>query len=130
MFAKYKREEAEIRHVPFCYKKNKLPSLTSTQLVLYDEVHVKQVCGPPTISRGNECNVFSPRNEEGKVYVKRGVYETNNHPKKSTFKYEQEGRFCLGVAKVKSKYGTIIGKCCPVFDYTEKKIFTIYAYKK
>ena len=28
----------------------------------------------------------------------RGVYEMNNQPKKSTFKYEQEGRFCLGVA--------------------------------
>ena len=73
---------------------------------------------------------LSPRNEEGKVDVKRGVYETNNQPKKATFKYEQEGQFCLGVAKVESKNGTIIGKCCPVFDYTEKKIFTIYAYKK
>ena len=43
---------------------------------------------------------------------------------------EQEGRFCLGVAKVESQDGTIIGKPCPVFDYTEKKIFTIDAYKK
>ena len=60
----------------------------------------------------------------------RGVYDTNNQPKRATFKYEQEGIFCLGVAKVESQYGTIIGKRCPVFDYTEKKIVMINAYKK
>ena len=88
MFAKYKREEVEIRHVPSCYDKNHIPSLTSTQLVFFDEVHVKQVCGPPTTSRVNGYNVLFPRNEEGKVDVKRGVYETKNQPKKATFKYE------------------------------------------
>ena len=59
--------------------------------------------------------------------VKRGVYETNNQLKKATFKYEQEGRFCLGVDKVEGQYREIIGKRCPVFDYKEKKIFTIDA---
>ena len=43
---------------------------------------------------------------------------------------EQEGRLCLGVAKLESQDRTIIGKCCPVFDYTEKKIVTINAHKK
>ena len=62
--------------------------------------------------------------------MERGVYDTNNQPKRATFKYEQEGRLCLGVDKVKGQDGTIIGKCCPVFDYTEKKTFTIDAYKK
>ena len=62
--------------------------------------------------------------------MKRGVYETNNQPKRATFKYDQEGRFCLGVAKVESKDGTITGKLCPVFDYTDKNIFTIDSYKK
>ena len=62
--------------------------------------------------------------------VERGVYDTNNQPKIATFKYKQEGRFCLGVAKVESPDRTIIGKRCPVFDYTEKKFFTIDAYKK
>ena len=72
-----------------------------------------------------------PRNEEGKVDVGRGVYETKNKPNKATFKYEQEGRLCLGVDKVESKEdGTITGKRCPVFDYTGKKNFTIDAYKK
>ena len=81
-------------------KKISFLQLTSTQLVFFDEVHVKQVCGPPSTSRENECNVLFPRNAEGEVDVKRGVYETNDQPKKATFKYEQEGRFCLGVAKV------------------------------
>ena len=90
----------EIRHVPSCYDKNQLPSLTSTQIVLFDEDNVKQVYRPPTTSWVNECNVFFPRSEEGKVDVKRGVYETNNLPKKATFKYKQEGRLFLGVVKV------------------------------
>ena len=46
------------------------------------------------------------------------------------FEYKQEGKFYLGVAKVEGQYGTIIGKRCPVFDYTEKQIITINAYKK
>ena len=62
--------------------------------------------------------------------MERGVYDTNNQPKKASFKQEQEVRFCLGVAKVESKDGTIICKRCPVFDYTNKKIITIDAYKK
>ena len=117
-------------HVPSCYGKTQLPLLTSTQLVLFDEVHVKQVCGPPSTSRSNECNILFPRNKEGKGEVERGVYDTNNQPKISSFKYEQEGRFCLSVAKVESQDGTTIGKRCLVFDYTEKKIFMIGAYKK
>ena len=34
------------------------------------------------------------------------------------------------MAKVEDQDGTIIGKQCTVFDYTEKKIVTISAYKK
>ena len=30
-----------------------LPSLTSTQRVFFDKVHVKQVCGPPSTSPSN-----------------------------------------------------------------------------
>ena len=130
LFAEYKREEVEIRHVPSCYNKTQLPSLNSTQLVFFDEVHIKQVCGPPSTSLPTQRNIVFLRNEEGGVDVERGVYNTNNQPKKATFKYEQEGRFCLGVAKVESQDGKIIGKRCPVFDYTEKKIVMINAYKK
>ena len=65
----------EIRHIPSRYDKNQLPSLTSTQLVFYDKVHVKQVSGPPIKIRVNDYNVLFPRNEERKVDVGRGVYE-------------------------------------------------------
>ena len=51
--------------------------------------------------------------------MKRGVYDMNNQPKKSRFKYEKEGQLCIRVAKVESKEdGTIIGNRFPVFDYT------------
>ena len=130
LFSKYKREEVEIRHVPSYYDTFQLPSLTSTQLVFFDEVHVKQVCGTPSTSLPNKHNIVFPRKEEGEMDVERGVYNKNNQPKRATFKYEQEGIFCLGVAKVESQDRTIIGKLCPVFDYTEKKIVTINAYKK
>ena len=53
-----------------------------------------------------------------------------NQPKRANFKYDKEGRFFLGVAKVEIKDGTITGKRCPVFDYIDNKIVTIYAYKK
>ena len=42
--------------------------------------------------------------------LKNHKYDTNNQPKKSTFKYEQEGRFCLGVSKIEGKNGTITEK--------------------
>ena len=93
----------EIRHAPYWYDKEQLPSLTSTQLVLFGGVHIQQVSGPRTTIKLNEHTIRFPRDEEGKIGVKRGKYETDNQPKKVTFKYEQEGRFCLGVANIESK---------------------------
>ena len=130
LFVIYKREEAEIRHEPSWYDKEKLPYLTSTQLVFFDDVHTQQVSVPPVTSKVNKHNIRSPRDEEGNIDVKNGKYDTNNQPKKATFKYEQEGRFCLGVSMIESKNGTITGKLCPVFNYSGKKIVTIDAYKK
>ena len=79
----------------------------------------------------NDYKVLLLINKEGKVDVVRGIYEMENQPKKANFKYEQEGRFCLGVAKVEGKeYGSITGNFCPVFNYTGKKIVPIDAYKK
>ena len=61
LFANYKRGEVKIRPVPSCYDKKQRPSLTSTQLVFFDEDHIKQVSGPPTTSQKNVYNVFSNR---------------------------------------------------------------------
>ena len=53
----------------------------------------------------NEHNIKFPRDEEGNIDVKNGKYDTNNQPKNATFKYEQEGSFCLGVAMIEIKMG-------------------------
>ena len=86
LFEKYKRGEVEIRHVPSCYNKSQLPSLTSTQLLFLDEVHVKKVCGPPSTSRVNECKCFVSKKCRRESGCKNRFYETNNQPKKATFK--------------------------------------------
>ena len=69
--------------------------LTSDHLVFFDEAHIKQVGGPPTTSRMNEYLKKNLCGEEVKVYVERGVYGTNNQPKRETLKYEQKGIFVL-----------------------------------
>ena len=93
----------EIRHVPSYYDKNQIPSLTYIQLVLFDKVYTKQVSGPPTTSWLNEYNIYFPIDEEGKVDAERDVYDTKNKSKRAIFKYEQEGKFCIGVAKAEIK---------------------------
>ena len=122
--------EVEIRHEPSWYNKEQLPSMTSTQIVFFGEFHISQVSGPPVTRKVDKQNIRFPRDEEGDIDVKNVKYETNNQPKNSTFKYEQEGRFCLGVAKIESKNGTMIGKQCLVFYYSGGKIVTIDTYKK
>ena len=64
----------------------------------------------------NKHNIRFPIDEEGKIDVKTGKYDTNDQPKKATFEYEQEGRFCLGAADIEGKIGTITGERCPVFQ--------------
>ena len=81
LFAKYKSEKLEIRHVPSCYENNQFPSLASTKLLFFVEVHVKQVSIPPTISRVDDYNILFPSYEEGKMDVERGFYDTNNQLK-------------------------------------------------
>ena len=120
----------EIRHKISWYDNEQLSSLTSTQLVFFDEVHIQKIVGPPVTSKLNEDNISFPRYEEGNIDVRNGNYDTNNQLKKATFKYEQEGSFCLGVAKIESKNGTITGQRCPIFDYSGGNIVTIYAYNK
>ena len=130
LFVIYKREEVEIRHEQLWYNKEQLLSLTSTQLFFFDKDHIQKVSGPPATSMVNRYNIRFPRYEEREIYVKTSKYDTNNQPKKATLKYEQEGIFFLGVAKIENKNGTITGKRCPIFDYSGVKIVTINDYKK
>ena len=80
-------EEVKTMHVPSWYDKEQPPSLKSTQLVFFDEVHIQQVIRPPTSSKFNEHNIRFPRYEDRNINVKRGTYDTNNQPKNATFKY-------------------------------------------
>ena len=53
--------------------------------------------------------------------AERDVYDTKNKSKRAIFKYEQEGKFCIGVAKAEIKEDwTTTGKRFTVFDYTGK----------
>ena len=79
--------------------------MKSTQLVFFDEVHIQQVSGPPTTNKFNLHNIQFLRYEEGNIDLKTGKYDTNNQPKKATFKYEQEGIFCLVWPRLKVKMG-------------------------
>ena len=71
--------------------------------------------GLSVTSKLNEHKIQFPRDKEGNTDVKNGEYDTKNQPKKSTFKYEQEGRFCLGASKIEGKNGTIIKQNLPGF---------------
>ena len=82
-------EEVEIRHEPSWYDKEQLPSLTSTQLVFFDEFHIQQVSAPPVTSKLNEHKIRLPRYEERNIDVKTGEYDTNNQLKRATLKFEQ-----------------------------------------
>ena len=117
----------EISYEPSWYDREQLLSMTSTQIVFFVEVHIQQVRGPLVTNKVNEINICFTRGEEGNIDVKNDKYDTNNQPKQSSLKYEQEGRFCLGVANIESKHWTITGKRCPVFEYSGKKIVTIDA---
>ena len=90
----------EIRPETYLYDKEQLPSLISTQLVLFDEAHIEQVSGLTVPSKVNKHKIRFPRDEEGKIDVITGKYDTNNKPKKATFNYEQEVRFCISVANI------------------------------
>ena len=69
LFIIYKREEVEIRHEPSCYDKEELPSMASTQLAFFNEVHVQQVSGPPVTRNVKEQKIRFPRDEEGNIDV-------------------------------------------------------------
>ena len=81
----------EIRHEPSWYNKEQIPYLKYTQLLFSDDFHIQQVSGSPVTRNENKQITWFPIDEEGEIDFKIGKYDTNNQPKKFTFKYEQEG---------------------------------------
>ena len=49
-------------------------------------------------------------------WMREMVFMTRTINQTATSKYEKQGQLYLGVAKVESLDGKIIGKFCPVFD--------------
>ena len=74
-FVIYKREEAEISNEPSWYDKEQLPSMTSTHIFSFNEVHFQQVSGPHVTSKVNKHNIRFPRDEGGNIDVKTGKYD-------------------------------------------------------
>ena len=66
----YKREEVEIRHEPYWYNNEQLPSLTSTQLVFFDEFHFQQVSGPPVTSKVKNTTFDFQEKNKGMLMLK------------------------------------------------------------
>ena len=58
------------------------------------------------------------------------MYDMKNQQKKATFKYEKEGRSCLGFANVETLDGKITGNRCPVFDYMGKILSPLIVTRK
>ena len=66
LFAIYNRGGLEIRSVPYCYKKDQIPSLKTTQLVFFDDFHIKQLIRLSTTSHKNEYKFFFQDMNKGK----------------------------------------------------------------
>jgi hypothetical protein len=98
-------------------------------------MHHKQQVGPATMNSKQDHHIVLPTTADGIIDTKKGTYRYNNLPVRPTFKFPQEARFCLGVAKVELKEGNdsqevLVGKKCKVFDYSRKKLCTIPVYNK
>jgi hypothetical protein len=99
-----------------------LPPLSVHQIVFFDECHKKTEIG-----RTNDTVHTFPKNEAG-LYDKHG--RIGNVDTKLHCKYTKEGRFCLGVSAVRLNNGTIEGRRCETFHYSEKILITITAEEK
>ena len=113
-----------INNLPGCFNPELLYTLTCTQIIYFDEMHIEQEGGPLA---HNGIQIRFPRTN--------GVYDPNStlitpETFEATYKYNQRVRFWLGVAKVQLLNGEIKGRRCDVFDYTCKRMLTIEEYAK
>ena len=76
----------------------------------------------------NDIQIRFPRDENSKYDPVSGTVGDTEY--KSTYKYAQESRVCLGVAKTTLTDGTTVGRKARVFDYSRKKIVSIAEYDK
>ena len=104
-----------------CFDSELLQKYNHYQVAFWDECHPK--CDLRSSDCGRKQNTSVPRvkrDKDGKLDQK-GTY-TKTKPTNTKVKYEKEGRFAFGVAMVKLRDGTIQGRRCEEFCYTEQNI--------
>ena len=108
--------------LPPYFDPQKLESLSRYQVAWWDETH-HQCC-----LRSKECGQQEldyvtqfPRASDGTLDIQNGEYR-DIRPTKTKVKYDKEIRFALGVAMVQMNDGTVIGKRCKPYDYTNRNI--------
>ena len=115
--------------LPPCFDSSQIYYLALHQVVWWDEVHRKCLIGD---SRdGATESVIFPQNEDG-VYDATGTYsdEQKNSGYVVQVKYENEGRWCAGVAMRLTANGVEEGVRADAFDYTGKRIVSVADWTK
>ena len=115
--------------LPPCFNSSQIYHLALHQVVWWDEVHRKCLIGD---SRdGATESVIFPQNEDG-VYDATGTYsdEQKNSGYVVQVKYENEGRWCAGVAMRLTANGVEEGVRADAFDYTGKRIVSVADWTK
>ena len=111
--------------LPPWYDPDNFPSIDRSQLVWFDEMHIKQEGGSRMFDnmqirfRRDADGIYDPNSEE-----------IADPSFRASYKYANEARFCLGVAKVKLLNGKEEGRRCRVFEYTGKRIVSINEWGK
>ena len=95
--------------IPASFYLKYLPTISKTQLVFWDETHIRQEGGLP--SRTGYCIRFLI-DHNGKLCLSTNITQPpiyNEVPKKLTFKYGKEARFCLSMAVIEPESGVTKG---------------------
>ena len=105
---------------PPWFEQKLLPRLTEHQIAWWDECHIEQQGGKV----GNRAFQYSFKRDENGKLSKKGTYQEPELTK-TTFKFPEQARFSFGVATVCASGGTkLVGKRCPMFNYTGQNIVT------
>ena len=107
------------------YDPDQISTIRREQMIWFDEIHVKQDSGPTGAQK--KYQIWFPHNENGNFSINACNYKSEATI--STYKYEEEGYFCLGVAKVVLLDDTVKGRCCKTYSYRGKKIISIKRYE-
>ena len=105
-----------------CFDPDLLTKYNRYQVAFWDECHPK--CDLRSSDCGRKQNMSVPRvkrDSEGKLDKANGTY-LNTKPTDTKVKYPKEGRFAFGVAMTKLRDGTVVGRRCKEFCYTEQNI--------